>query len=296
MVDEERHYQEWGKGVDFNTGIVAAKRALNILHGQLAEEGFNQVYVDQMDPNVVAVTRHSPSTHQTVILVAHTAFSYPNPNAGATNVRPLRFEGVLDEIILEASLTMNSDKPYDRPAPFTKDEHVLKGFNQFKLSLQEHIPLAKSQVFETNSYVDGNNTQLNFVNLKPGTVVAIRVSMHPTDRQSFDRLHELTNSLRLETEGKQIAELKSIVSKLDLNALSRALFSCDQEERDMGLGGSAYDIPNFGPIVYCGLQGFVSLLTEISPHDDLGHPLCNNLRDGNWMMGEYSHILVYAVL
>ncbi|XP_034479824.1 glycogen debranching enzyme isoform X4 [Drosophila innubila] len=283
VVDEERAYQEWGKGVDFKTGIVAAKRALNILHGQLAEEGFSQVYVDQMDPNVVAVTRHSPTTHQTVILVAHTAFGYPSPNAGATNVRPLRFEGVLDEIILEANLTMKSDKPFDRPAPFKKDEHVINGFTQFQLSLQEHIPLSKSQVFETSSYVDGNNTQLNFANLRPGTVVAIRVSMHASARNSFDRLQKITNVLRVES-GSQCADLQAIVSKLDLPALSRALFCCDQEERDLGLGGSAYDIPNFGPIVYCGLQGFVSLLTEISPRDDLGHPLCNNLRDGNWMM------------
>lgn len=258
---------------------------MNILHGQLAEEGFSQVYVDQMDPNVVAVTRHSPITHQTVILVAHTAFSYPHPNAGATNVKPLRFEGVLDEIILEANLTMKSDKPFDRPAPFKKDNHVLNGFTQFELSLQEHIPLSKSQVFETKHYTDGSNTQLNFANLRPGTVVAIRVSMHPSARLSFDRLQQVTNALRLQS-GAQCEELKSIVSKLDLTALSRVLFSCDQEERDMGLGGTAYDIPNFGPIVYCGLQGFVSLLTEISPRDDLGHPLCNNLRDGNWMMGE----------
>ncbi|XP_017867030.1 PREDICTED: glycogen debranching enzyme isoform X1 [Drosophila arizonae] len=283
VVDEERPYQEWGKAVDFKTGIIAAKRALNLLHGQLAEEGFSQVYVDQMDPNVVAVTRHSPITHQTVILVAHTAFSYPHPNAGPTNVRPLRFEGVLDEIILEANLTLKSDKPFDRPAPFKKADNVLNGFTQFELSLQEHIPLSKSQVFETNQYTDGSNTQLNFANLRPGTVVAIRVSMRPDARLSFDRLQQVTNALRL-VSGEPCEQLKAIVSKLDLTALSRALFSCDQEERDMGLGCSAYDIPNFGPIVYCGLQGFVSLLTEISPRDDLGHPLCNNLRDGNWMM------------
>ena len=42
-MDEERQYQEWDKVVDFKTGIIAAKRALNLLHGQLAEEGFNQV-------------------------------------------------------------------------------------------------------------------------------------------------------------------------------------------------------------------------------------------------------------
>ncbi|XP_068144512.1 glycogen debranching enzyme [Drosophila tropicalis] len=280
VVDEERPYQEWGKGVDAASGIIGAKRALNLLHGQLAEEGFSQVYVDQMDPNVVAVTRHSPSTHQTVILVAHTAFSYPDPNAGPTHVRPLTFEGVLDEVILEASLTMQSDKPFDRPAPFKRDENVINGFTQFKLNLQEHIPLSKSQVFSTQLSVEGNNTVLHFANLRPGTVVAIRVSMHPGPRNSFAKLQQLTNDLRLGTN----EELQAIVSKLDLPSLSPAIFSCDQEERDLGLGSTAYDIPNFGPLVYCGLQGFVSLLTEISPHNDLGHPLCNNLRDGNWMM------------
>lgn len=58
-----------------------------------------------MHPDIVAVTRHSPTTHESVILVAHTSFSYPNANAGPTSVRPLRFEGSLDEIILEAELT-----------------------------------------------------------------------------------------------------------------------------------------------------------------------------------------------
>lgn len=76
-----------------------------MLHGKLAEEGFDQVYVDQMDPNVVAVTRHCPQTHQSVILVAHTSFAYPEPNAGPTAVRPLRFEGSLEDIILEADIS-----------------------------------------------------------------------------------------------------------------------------------------------------------------------------------------------
>lgn len=53
----------------------------------------------------MAVTRHSPDNHQTVILVAHTSFQNPEPNAGASNVRPLVFEGDLEEIIFEAELT-----------------------------------------------------------------------------------------------------------------------------------------------------------------------------------------------
>lgn len=105
VVNEERQYQEWNKGVDSKSGIIAAKRAINVLHGTLVQEGLNQVYVDQMDVNIVAVTRHSPDNHQTVILVAHTSFQNPEPNAGPSSVRPLVFEGDLDEIIFEAELT-----------------------------------------------------------------------------------------------------------------------------------------------------------------------------------------------
>lgn len=105
MVDEERQYQEWGLNVDFKTGIIAARKALNELHGELAKNGFYQVFVDQMHPDIVAVTRHNPATHESVILVAHTSFGNPNPNAEPTGIRPLQFEGSLVEIILEAELT-----------------------------------------------------------------------------------------------------------------------------------------------------------------------------------------------
>lgn len=111
------------------------------------------------------------------------------------------------------------------------------------------------------------------------------MSLKPELHKNFEALQNLTKTLYYE-EGPAYNELKKIVEKLDFIDLNRVLFTCDQEERELGYGGAAYDIPNSGPIVYCGLQGFVSLLTDISPKNDLGHPLCNNLRDGDWMMGK----------
>lgn len=115
--------------------------------------------------------------------------------------------------------------------------------------------------------------------------VIYRVSLYANTRPHFEKLEELTDSM-INEAGPKYDELKTIASKLNLLDLNRALYRCDQEERDMGKGSGAFDIPQFGPLVYCGTQGFVSLLTEIAPNNDLGHPFCGNLRDGNWMIGK----------
>lgn len=59
---------------------------------------------------------------------------------------------------------------------------------------------------------------------------------------------------------------------MDLLDLNYALYRCDQEERDEGFGGGAYEVPGAGSFVYCGLQGIMSMLTKVStcmPHDHL---------------------------
>lgn len=55
----------------------------------------------------MAVTRHSPTSHESVVLVAFTAFRHPDTNAHdlRRHVKPLRVEGIVEEIILEASLS-----------------------------------------------------------------------------------------------------------------------------------------------------------------------------------------------
>uniref|UniRef100_A0A1B0DM07 Glycogen debranching enzyme n=1 Tax=Phlebotomus papatasi TaxID=29031 RepID=A0A1B0DM07_PHLPP len=283
VVDEEREYQEWGKAVDAETGIVAAKKALNLLHGELAEKGFSEVFVDQMDYNIVAVTRSCPATRESVILVAHTSFSYPDPYSGPTNVRPLRFEGHLEEIILEAGLAHQSSKPYDRPYLYEKDKKYINGLTEYRLKIMEHIPLSKSSIFSQNMVKDGNVTQLDFKNLTPGSVVAVRVSLHEHTRPHFAKVQSLVDTFHLE-KGEIYSELQKIVSSLNLIDLNRALYRCDEEEKDMGCGSGSYDIPGFGRMVYCGTQGFASLLSQIAPNNDLGHPFCDNLRRGDWMM------------
>ena len=70
----------------------------------------------------------------------------------------------------------------------------------------------------------------------------------------------------------------SIVSSLDLLDLNHALFKCDQEEGEDG--GGLYSLDGYGPLKYAGLQGVMSILSEIRPKNDLGNWLPDNLRKG----------------
>lgn len=286
VVNEERQYQSWGKQVSERTGIVGGKRILNELHGFLGLQGFNQVFVDQMNPDIVGITRQNPITHESFILVAHTAFGYPDPNAGATYVRPLTFEGKFEEIYFEFEIQSRKNKPpFSRPSDFKKDSSFINGLEEYEVNIKRNIQLRDSNIFNKAPTIRGESTQLDFVNLKPGSVVVVRVKPHNSVSDKLKKLHVVIDDFHSEA-GARYQELRSIVSRFNLVDLNLVLFSCDQEERDRGFGFEAYDIPGYKRLEYAGFQGVLSLLSDISPSNDLGHPLCNNLRNGNWLIGE----------
>lgn len=49
--------------------------------------------MDQVDADIVAVTRHCPSTHQSVVVVCRTAFQDPKTHQYDTNVPPMFIPG-----------------------------------------------------------------------------------------------------------------------------------------------------------------------------------------------------------
>lgn len=240
-----------------------------------------------MDTDIVAVTRHCPETHQSVVLVAFTAFSHPNLNSNdyQRDIKPLRVEGVLEEIILEATLNHNDFKTggnkYGHPANFKKDEKYINGLGQYEVEVREKLQIGDSQFLEEVDSGDPNILQFRFKNFKPGSVIAIRVNLQKKVSDCVQKLREVITTFANDTsEGSLI----NIVGKMSLTDLNKALYRCDEEERDEGKGFGVYNIPNFGPLVYCGLQGFISMLSTIRASNDLGHPMCGNLRDGNWMI------------
>jgi len=293
VVQEERLFQPNGV-VSIDYGIVRAKESLNHLHSLLNEQGFSEIYVDQVTDNVCCVTRHSPSTHEKVIVVAHSVFSRPdessypsvaNAQKAHRHVPSIKIEGVVKEVVLEARL-LEKDSSY----VFKKDAKLINGNENYKLEMQEDVKIDQSK-FCKLSY-DGS--EIEFVDFIPGSVIAFKVALQPDMKKSVSSLRNvlatfpsLNFSHKSSPSDDNMFEVESffdIVSDLSLIDLNRVLYRCHEEEEKEGWGGGVYEIPGFGKFVYCGLQGIMSILSCIRHDDDLGHPFCDNLRQGNWVM------------
>lgn len=72
------------------------------------------------------------------------------------------------------NLFSSSGKPFDRPYNFKQNAKFINGLTEYELRISENISLAQSNVFHKTATQDGHATQLEFVNLRPGSVVAIR--------------------------------------------------------------------------------------------------------------------------
>ncbi|KAH9488900.1 hypothetical protein Btru_058327, partial [Bulinus truncatus] len=195
-------------------------------------------------------------------------------------------EGKIDEVILEGKLHHASQFVYKR------DNNFINGLPNYYLQLREHFPIHDSQVIKSKSHSEGQATEISFSSLTPGTVVAIKCSLPDIARRAILEIRRglghfgyrmrtySGNTMFSETDK---CHFRAIVSKLTFADLNRILFRIDQEERDDCYEFGAYRVPNSGPLVYCGLKGVMSLLSVIRPNNDLGHPLCSNLREGNWL-------------
>ena len=127
------------------------------------------------------MTRHSPSTHQSVILMAHTAFRQPEEWAEPTEERrntqyvhvpPLTVPGIIQEIIIEARLVRRVP---DTPS-FEKDDYVINGLQSHVLEMRSHIPLLESHMCHLAPGSEGGNgtQEVVFDDFCPGSIIAFR--------------------------------------------------------------------------------------------------------------------------
>ncbi|XP_061746464.1 glycogen debranching enzyme [Nerophis ophidion] len=305
VVKEERFYPKWNPSaspasageVGPQSGIIAGKRALNKLHQELAAQGFIQVYVDQVDADIVAITRHCPSTHQSVVTVCRTAFKNPKTHQYSADVPPMFIPGTIEEVVLEARTVDRHGGSYE------KDDNYINGMPEYTVQIKEHITLQESTVVKQAEVTSKGRSEfvqeITFQKLTPGSVIAFRVSLDPKAQKLVGAIRYILSQFSLKYRKGSIADenppevlkmpLAQLMSKLSLADMNVLLFRCDAEEQEDG--GGCYDIPGWMAFKYAGLQGLMSVLADIRANNDLGHPVCANLRQGDWMIDYVSNRL-----
>uniref|UniRef100_A0A3B3CD67 Glycogen debranching enzyme n=1 Tax=Oryzias melastigma TaxID=30732 RepID=A0A3B3CD67_ORYME len=295
VVKEERLYPKWNPAaassstgeIGPQTGIIAGKRALNKLHQELAAQGFVQVYVDQVDADIVAITRHCPSTHQSVVTVSRTAFWNPKTHQYESNVPPMFIPGQIEEIILEARTVERNAGNYK------KDEKYINGMLEYTVEIKEHIP---SMLVKHSGVTSKGRSEfvqeIQFQKLTPGSVISFRVSLDPKAQKLVGVLRYYLSQFSPKYKRGSVPDensppalqkpLAQLMSKLTLADMNILLFRCETEEQEDG--GGSYSIPGWESLKYAGLQGLMSVLANIRSSNDLGHPLCANLREGDWLI------------
>ena len=162
VVEEERPYAGWQQVEQQKAavGMVAARHALISLHARMAKEGFTEVFVDQLNRDVVCVTRHSPRDRRSVLLAAHTAF-FPGDTLPADGLK-VEVEGRLTKVLLEARMVTK-----EGDTKFQKEPGWINGMESMEVELGSK---GLVDILEQ----DGKLT-LNLSHLTPGAVVAIEV-------------------------------------------------------------------------------------------------------------------------
>ncbi|KAE8356641.1 glycogen debranching enzyme [Aspergillus coremiiformis] len=240
----------------WNGGIGSIKKLLNEVHTMMGVDGYDETHIHH-DGEYITVHRVHPKTRKGIFLIAHTSFPGQNSNS---ILAPTHLIGTRVKQLGAWLLEVEAGE--DTKAEVLADKDYLRG-----------LP---STIRETNAIEVEEHGQDTIISVLdsfiPGSIALFETSI-PTAEHSTGLDHFIT-------EGVDQA-----FSKLGLVDLNFVLYRCDAEERDSSDGqDGVYDIPNHGPLVYAGLQGWWSVLETIIRYNELGHPLCDHLRQGQWAL------------
>ena len=264
VVSEDRPYAGWSKveAVYGDQGMVEARRLLSDLHQRLASEGFSEVFVDQKNRDIVVVTRHCPEDRRSVIMVAHTHFFSGNIVTPSHDLE-VRVEGRLHQVLLEAVMVSDPDGEVNK---FIQEKDFINGVSNWKAKVNQGDHQGLVKIISDGS--DGDSSvRLGLDSLPVGSFVVVEIWPQTRHGESIGSLSNL------DTKALALA-----VSDLNLQDIQFVLYQSAVE------AGGCYNIPQYGDLNYCGLAGLVPLLDKMRTHHDLGHPLADNLRDGDWLL------------
>jgi glycogen debranching enzyme len=260
LVGEKRLYNyipstkhvEIGSG---EGGIGGVKKLLNQIHTLMGLDHYEETHIHHED-QYVTVHRVQPESRKGYFLIAHTAFpGYGNGNGGFS---PVHLTGT--KVRHLGSWMLEVDSSEEAKEAILKDPKYLRGLPSRTIDL----PGIRIESKENETIITVRDK------FPPGSIALFETWIPAAEHGSG-----LDNFV---TSGAEPA-----FSKLDLVDLNFVLYRCEAEELDSNDGkDGVYEIPGHGRLVYAGLQGFWSVLNDIIQKNDLAHPLCQHLRNGQW--------------
>lgn len=238
-------------------GIGGIMKLLNQYHTMMGIEGHDETHIHHED-QYITVHRVHPKSRKGVFAIAHTAY----PSNGSINGRlaPVHLTGIKVKMIGSWKLEVRVDQ--DTKDAISADADYLKG-----------LPSLVSDLSDVKLDEEKGQTTISIKGEFPPGSLALFQTWIPAAEHS-EGLDKFVTSGASDAFGQ--------LSLVDFNIV---LYRCESEERDWS-GGSdgVYVIPNHGALVYAGLQGWWSVLRNVIANNDLGHPICNHLRDGQWAL------------
>ncbi|KAK9455693.1 hypothetical protein V1511DRAFT_308976 [Dipodascopsis uninucleata] len=234
----------------FDNGIGDIKQILNRAHEDTSLNGAEEMHVHH-EGDFITVHRANARKGRGWFLIAHTKFY---EGGGSGNLGTIKLQGTFAKSVLSCALVVKGE--------FQDSKTKLNGIPV------EVVKLDEPQIVFNSMY---GYSEVKLPEKFPPGSIALMQTWIPSAEESVD---DYVASGAVDA-----------VKDLNLIELNIVLYRCEAEERDMSDGkDGVYVVPNFGPLVYAGLQGFMSPLDVIIANNDLAHPLCENLRQGQWAL------------
>jgi glycogen debranching enzyme len=268
IVNESRLYQN---GMH---GIAQAKLIMQKIHFLMGQMGYTEIHVHQ-ENEFITVLRQNPFTHRGFFLVARTGFK----ESDSFSVSPFILRNTSFKCVLSSRIKVSKEYlPND------------KRINGLDCALEISHSNFLNDFVTINSGCDDKGFYFKIIpkEFTIGSILLLETDLLP---KSYKALQHFKDLMNLTSHGSwyldgivrnDVPDLKECFSNLTLQEMNIVLYRCNSEEQDVTNNGS-YVVPGFGELPFCGLQGLASVMRHIAINNDLGHPLCEHLRNGFWL-------------
>ena len=232
--------------------MVIVRKKLSKLRQELLP--YSEIEVYQFG-ELLVIERDHPDRLDGYTLVTRPAFAYPNGAYDDEDLPYIPFDEAYEvTACMAARMRIRSQ--------FKPDEKLITG-------LTAELDQGMIELYELNE------GYLNLHFFPPGSLIVIK-------RQPTTGCINAMSMLKAMLADQ--SKVDAVLSTVSLEGFNLLLYRSQPEEADWDPPSGVYVMPGVGSLCYAGLQGFLSVLDEIREGNLMDHPLCHNLRAGDWAM------------